>query len=106
MVWHFQKFALGLDLIGNPVRLMANFEMGTKDLIRMSHKVITYFFYKGCTCSILSHLHTHTHMQCTCTLYLPCTCVFTAQQGIVEGEIGSGIALGVKSFLGHIVGKL
>ena len=55
MLWQFQNFALGLDLIGNPVRLMANFEMGAKDLVMMSHKVITFFLKD----IVLSHTPIH-----------------------------------------------
>ena len=62
-MWQFQHLALGLDVIGNPAKLLNSFQTGAKDL------------------------------------------VIKSREGIVEGYVGSGIALGVKSFLGHVVGE-
>ena len=31
--------------------------------------------------------------------------VFKSKEGLMEGEVGTGIALGVKSLLGHVVGE-
>ena len=62
-MWQFQHLALGLDVIGNPAKLLNSFQTGAKDL------------------------------------------VIKSREGIVEGYVGSGIALGIKSFLGHVVGE-
>ncbi|XP_011403538.2 PREDICTED: vacuolar protein sorting-associated protein 13A-like [Amphimedon queenslandica] len=61
MLLQFQRFALGLDVIGNPVKLLSSFQVGAKDLVNFS------------------------------------------RQGLTEGDAGTHIAAGVKSFLGHFI---
>lgn len=39
MLLQFQRFALGLDVIGNPVKLLNSFQVGTKELVNYSRQV-------------------------------------------------------------------
>ena len=45
LLWQFQKFALGLDVIGNPAQLVSTFQTGAKDLVSFSQQVRSWCMY-------------------------------------------------------------